>query len=231
MSRPDTDTRVGRRGFLRAGAAGAAAATGLAAGAGTAAAQYDGWFEDVDNYEGTYDYTGQDEVTVAVGAGGGLQFEPAAILVDPGTTVVWEWTGEGGDHNVVTEGEGFESELTGEAGHTFEHTFDDAESGDTFLYYCDPHRAVGMKGAVAVGETDDELIEPGSGGEGTESGGGEGDESTGTATNESAGGAGGDGGSAAASLTAGDAGVLAVALGFAGLLFAVGLGIVDIEPE
>ena len=231
MSRPDTDTRVGRRGFLRAGAAGAAAATGLAAGAGTAAAQYDGWFEDVDNYEGTYDYRGQDEVTVAVGAGGGLQFDPAAILVDPGTTVVWEWTGQGGDHNVVTEGDGFASELVGAEGHTFEHTFDDAESGATFLYYCDPHRAVGMKGAVAVGETDDELIDPGSGGGGggTEASGGEG-EATGTATNETAAGGNG-GGSAAPSLTAGDAGALAVSLGFAGVRLAVGLGIVDIEPE
>lgn len=168
-----TEPTVGRRAFVT-GTIAAATAAGATAAGGSASAQgdaYQGWFEDVDNYEGTVDYRGQDEVTVAVGAGeNGLFFEPAAILVDPGTTVVWEWTGQATPHNVVhepaEEGQGpvFESELLEEEGATFEHTFDEVEEG-ILRYYCDPHRAVGMKGAVAVGNVDDELIDP-SGGDG-----------------------------------------------------------------
>ena len=178
----DDAAPMSRRGFFRAGAAGAAAAVGVAAGSGTAAAQYGGWLEGVSNYDGTYDYRGQDEVTVSVGAGeNGLLFGPAAILVDPGATVVWEWTGQGGGHNVVEENDAFSSgEPVGEGGTTFEHTFEDAGDGDTFNYYCSPHRAAGMKGTVAVGSVDDDLIDPqaeggdgndgGDGGSGAESG-------------------------------------------------------------
>ena len=73
---------------------------------------------------------------------------PAAIQVDSGTTVTWKWTGEGGAHNVVHEDGEFESDLQEEDGATFEHTFE--EEGN-FLYYCNPHRSQGMKGAVVVG--------------------------------------------------------------------------------
>lgn len=164
---------LGRRELVRAGLGGAVAAGAVAAGAGSAVAQaYDGWFDGVDNYEGTVDYRGREEVTVEVGAGeNGLRFEPPAILVDPGATVVWEWTGEGGQHNVVHEPEdeedpAFESELLGEAGETFSQTFED-EAEAVYRYYCDPHRGAGMRGAVAVGDVDDELIDPeGSGGGG-----------------------------------------------------------------
>ena len=117
---------------------------------------YGDWFDDVDNYEGTFDMRGEDEIPVQVGAGDdGFDFEPAAIAVSPGTNVVWEWTGEGGAHNVVHEdGDAFESELVDEEGHTFEHTFED--DGE-FLYVCEPHENVGMKGAVVV--MDDEEAE------------------------------------------------------------------------
>ncbi|SMO69779.1 halocyanin domain-containing protein [Halorubrum cibi] len=110
---------------------------------------YDGWFEGVGNYEATVDRTDADEVTVEVGAADGLSFGPAAVAVTPGTTVVWEWTGEGGDHNVSEVDGAFESETVGEAGHTFEHAFE--ESG-VHTYVCTPHEAVGMKGAVYVQE-------------------------------------------------------------------------------
>ncbi|GAA0510145.1 halocyanin domain-containing protein [Halorubrum aquaticum] len=110
---------------------------------------YDGWFEGVSSYEATVDRTGADEVTVEVGAVDGLSFAPAAVAVAPGTTVVWEWTGEGGDHNVSHSDGAFESETVGEAGHTFEYTFE--ESG-VHTYVCTPHEAVGMKGAVYVQE-------------------------------------------------------------------------------
>jgi serine/threonine-protein kinase len=106
-------------------------------------------------YDGTIlDYTGQDEVSVAVGAGDvGFAFDPAAIRVDAGTTVVWEWTGEGGGHNVASA-EGAEADFDNgetamEEGYTFEQTFDAA---GVKLYECTPHRANGMLGAVEVVE-------------------------------------------------------------------------------
>lgn len=111
---------------------------------------YGGWFDDVSNYETTVDRTGQQEVTVAVGAegnNGNLAFNPPAVRVDPGTTVVWEWTGEGGTHNVASEDDSFESEMTNEAGYTFEHTF---EAAGVSKYACVPHEQMGMKGAVVV---------------------------------------------------------------------------------
>jgi halocyanin-like protein len=89
-------------------------------------------------------------VTVTVGAqgnGGYLAFDPAAVRVSSGTTVTWEWTGQGGSHNVVAEDGSFESELVAEEGHTFSHTFE--ESG-AYRYYCQPHETLGMNGAVVV---------------------------------------------------------------------------------
>jgi halocyanin-like protein len=89
-------------------------------------------------------------VTVRVGTkanGGNFGFTPAAVRVDAGTAVGWEWTGKGGSHNVVDEDGAFESELVNEEGHSFAHTFE--ESGVS-LYFCTPHKGVGMKGAVIV---------------------------------------------------------------------------------
>jgi len=68
--------------------------------------------------------------------------------VDPGTEIVWEWTGRGSSHNVVDEAGGFESELTAEEGFTYSRTFD---SDGMYKYYCQPHRTLGMKGVVIVG--------------------------------------------------------------------------------
>jgi len=118
---------------------------------GDGAGDLDGWFGDVDNYDGTVvDTTGRGEVAVTVGAegnGGAFAFDPPAVRVAVGTTVVWEWTGDGGQHNVVDEDGGFESDLTAEEGHTFERTF---EEPGTYRYACTPHRGVGMKGAIVV---------------------------------------------------------------------------------
>jgi halocyanin-like protein len=108
---------------------------------------YGGFLDDANSYEQTVDMTGSDSVTVEVGAGDGLAFGPAAVAVSSGTTVTWEWTGEGGDHNVSGSDGNFDSETAGEEGHTFEHTFE--ESG-TYTYVCTPHEAVGMLGAIHV---------------------------------------------------------------------------------
>jgi len=95
------------------------------------------------------DRTGADTVDVVVGSDGGFGFDPANVVVDVGATVRWEWNGEGGGHNVVEVDGAFESELTDEAGFTFEHVFD--ESG-TFEYVCTPHQTQGMVGVVEVVE-------------------------------------------------------------------------------
>jgi len=149
-------TTAERREFLKQAAlvtGGAAAAVGGTTG--TAAAQegpsYDGWFDDTSNFDGTYDYTGQDQVTVWVGTsgnGGNLAFGPAAIRVDPGTEVVWEWTGKGTPHNVVDNEGNFESDMYSQAGETYSWAF---ESEGTYKYFCAPHESMGMKGAVVVG--------------------------------------------------------------------------------
>lgn len=144
---------VSRRDCLRAGVAAAAIGTTATAPVAAQSDPYDGFLDDAENYEGTVDARGEDSVTVSVGAGDGLQFDPAAVLVDPGTTVTWEWTGEGGGHNVAESDGEFESETVEEEDHTFEHTFEDE---GIFTYVCTPHEALGMKGAIAVGDVIDE---------------------------------------------------------------------------
>lgn len=123
---------------------------------GTATAQaerpdYGGWLEGIDG--GFRDARGESSVTVEVGAdgnNGSFAFSPAGLWVDPGTTVTWEWTGSGGQHNVNGQsGAPIESDLTDEEGFTYEYTFDDP--GIT-TYQCDPHASLGMRGAVAVGD-------------------------------------------------------------------------------
>ena len=113
--------------------------------------RYGGWFGGANGYDGTVDRTGRRTVDVTVGGDGGLAFVPAAVRVDAGTTVRWEWTGRGGQHNVVAAGGGYDyrSDLTDVAGFTFEWTFD--EPGVS-KYYCEPHRQLGMVGAVQVVE-------------------------------------------------------------------------------
>lgn len=111
---------------------------------------FDGWFSNTSNFDGVVDETGASEVTVDVGAEGNTgnyAFGPAAVKVDAGTTVTWEWTGKGSMHNVVAQDGSFESKLTASKGHTFDRTFD--EPG-TYEYYCSPHEPMGMKGAVVV---------------------------------------------------------------------------------
>lgn len=110
---------------------------------------------DANLYDGTIDdRTGEEELTIAVGAGDdGLAYDPAAARIDVDTTVVWEWTGRGGRHNVISEPEiGSDYEFTSgdlidEEGHTWSHTFE--ETG-VALYYCQAHRAVGHHGGLIV---------------------------------------------------------------------------------
>ncbi|MFD1642088.1 halocyanin domain-containing protein [Halohasta litorea] len=162
---------ISRRTVLRTGAAIGTASLGLTT-AGVTAAQnevqepdYGDWFGNVGNYDSTVDERGSDEVTITVGSsanGGAYGFDPAAIHVDPGTTIVWEWSGDGGSHNVVAEDGSFESELTEEAGHTFEYT---VEAEGIITYACSPHKSLGMKGTIAVGDVETVTVETASEGE------------------------------------------------------------------
>jgi halocyanin-like protein len=144
-----------------AGATTAAAATGTAAaqstttegtesggGGGGGTPDLGGYLDSANNFGGSVvDERGSDNVTVDVGAGEGLAFGPAAVHVDNGATVTWEWTGQGGNHNVVHEEEAFNSGSTQASG-TFEHTFN--EDG-IYKYFCVPHKGSGMLGVVVVG--------------------------------------------------------------------------------
>jgi halocyanin-like protein len=125
--------------------------TAGSSGGGGGSASFDGWLDGVGNYDGAVvDATGESEVEVTVGAqgnGGNLAFDPPAVRVSTGTTVVWTWTGAGGSHNVAAADGSFESELVSEEGHTFSRTF---EEPGTVRYVCTPHEALGMKGAVVV---------------------------------------------------------------------------------
>ncbi len=142
-----------RRDFVTAMAAAGAGATLSSRGVVAGGVDLREWLADTDSAGTVADRTGTSEVTVTVGAdgnGGGFGFGPPVVRVDPGTTVTWEWTGRGGSHNVVAADGGFESELDGSQGTTFSHTF---ESTGAYRYYCQPHKTMGMKGVVIVGDT------------------------------------------------------------------------------
>lgn len=142
---------MNRRRFVAlTGALGLAGVAGCLGDEAPEEPEYDGWFANVDNFEGFVDRTDEDPVTVLVGAGDrGWQFEPAAITIRPGTTVTWEWTGEGGDHNVEHRDNDWENPegTVAEAGHTWERAF---SRPGTHLYSCWPHDGVGMRGGIFV---------------------------------------------------------------------------------
>jgi halocyanin-like protein len=119
-------------------------------GDGGAQSEVYDYLSDDSSFNSIWNYRGTDSVTVMVGAkgnNGNFAFKQSALRVDVGTTVTWEWTGQGGQHNVVAEDGTFESDLSSEEGNTFEHTFE--ETG-VILYYCQTHKTKGMKGAVIV---------------------------------------------------------------------------------
>lgn len=110
------------------------------------------WVADASIWGGTIaDETDSESTTVAVGVEdhrGAFAFSPPAVKVSPGTTVAWEWTGNGGGHDVVFEDADIEpSDIHTDPGVHFEHAF--AETG-VYRYACRPHEGIGMKGAVVV---------------------------------------------------------------------------------
>ena len=172
----ESEADVSRRGFLRGVAGTTVGAAAVAATPAAAQEERPDWGGWLDGVEGGYeDARGSEEVTVTVGAEGNQgpnAFEPAGLWVDPGTTVVFEWTGEG-SHNVHGQ-EGpasdIQTDVIAEAGVHLEHEFTEDGAGIT-TYQCDPHVQLGMKGAVAVGD-DVDTVDTGGGGDGGGGGGG-----------------------------------------------------------
>ena len=114
----------------------------------------DEYLSDARNYDGRIvDARGNGDAEVIVGAReGGLAFDPAAVRIDSGTTVLWEWSGQGGIHNVASveeSDEEFQSDRQSSEGATFTHSFD---AGAIALYECNPHAGQGMQGALEVVE-------------------------------------------------------------------------------
>lgn len=140
-----------RRRFLSLlGVVGATVTAGCGGADAPEEPQYGDWFDPVDNFDGFADRTDTSTVTVRVGAGErGWQFDPAAITVTPGTTVTFEWTGDGGEHNVEHADGDWQNPdgVVGQAGHTWQRTFD--EPG-THRFRCWPHDDLGMRGAIFV---------------------------------------------------------------------------------
>lgn len=106
---------------------------------------------DANLYDGTIeDRTGQEEVRISVGADGGQAYDPPAVRVDSETRIVWEWTGDGGTHDVIAADESdlevFSQQHSAPAS-TFEREYEDS---GILLYYCQIHENDGMHGAVIV---------------------------------------------------------------------------------
>ena len=87
--------------------------------------------------------------TVQVGPNGALVFSPAAVTVDVGDTVEWQWGT--GFHSTTRQG-GAETWDSGAvpSPHTFSHTF---THPGTYPYVCTVHLYLGMTGTVTVRPT------------------------------------------------------------------------------
>jgi halocyanin-like protein len=105
------------------------------------------WLAETDNYDGSVtDMIDKTAVTVKAGPESNeYVFAPAAIRINSGTTITWEWIGSGRHNVVATDGQFKSGEPEKKA--TYKHTF---ETTETALYYCTPHKSMGMKGAVIV---------------------------------------------------------------------------------
>lgn len=112
------------------------------------------YLSETSNFDGTgVDRRDAETVTVTVGArgnGGNYAFDPAVVAISQGTTVLWEWNGQGGYHNVVSADDRDPLDSGSPVSsrtETYAYTFQEAEA---FRYVCTPHRMRGMKGAIIV---------------------------------------------------------------------------------
>ncbi len=107
------------------------------------------------------------------GGGGGTKtveltgdnvFDPDELYIQPGTTVVFEWTSDG--HNILVENQPDDANWEGHEpieneGFTYEHTF---EVMGEYAYYCKPHASLGMEATITVNESGQNPAASGEGG-------------------------------------------------------------------
>jgi plastocyanin len=155
MSVDESNARLSRRGFLKAGAG----ATAAAGSAGVAAGQEDG--NESDGNESSGGGGGGSETVELTGEN---EFAPAELFIAPGTTVTFEWTSDG--HNIVVDSQPDDSDWEGHEpieneGFTHEHTF---ETLGEYAYFCAPHQSLGMEGTITVNEEGQDPAASGGGG-------------------------------------------------------------------
>jgi halocyanin-like protein len=114
----------------------------------------DNWLSNTDTYEGEIlDYQDESNVVIQVGAessnSGNFAFDPPAIRIAEGTDVQWQWSGEGGQHNVVERYGAFDSGTPDDSsGRTWSRTFD---TPGVYMYRCENHGgSLGGRGAIIV---------------------------------------------------------------------------------
>lgn len=110
---------------------------------------YGGYLDGVNGWGGpgtTVDKTGKKKVTIKVGAGPDHRaFSPTAVHISPGTKVTWKWVK--GTHNVQAKNGEFKSQTKSSG--TFKKTI---KKKGIIPYFCQPHKGMGMKAALAVGD-------------------------------------------------------------------------------
>ncbi|QIO22691.1 halocyanin domain-containing protein [Haloarcula sp. JP-L23] len=111
------------------------------------------WLADANGYDGeprTFGRGSRPTISVGHETDRGWAFDPPVIEVTPMTFVRWDWTGHGGQHNVVALDGTFDSGRTNAQSGTGYH-FIFEETGE-YPFVCEPHSEAGMKGAVIVRE-------------------------------------------------------------------------------
>jgi len=126
--------------------------TPTAASTDTPVEDLDAWLADANGYDGHSRNVGYDDlVEILVGyptEGTGYAFDPPAVTVTPGTTVVWRWFDHGGTHNVVALDDTFDSgDAIDQPNETYSHHF---ETTGVYPYVSEPRRDDGMKGSIRV---------------------------------------------------------------------------------
>jgi plastocyanin len=115
------------------------------------------WMVGANGFDRLVDRRGTDEVTVEVGAGSdGRALDPAAVVVDRGTTITWDWVEGSGSHYIVdrlrTAAPPESVPDPRPAPYSESETLDMV--GMT-RYACYAHHEEGMIGAVVVAESPD----------------------------------------------------------------------------
>lgn len=116
------------------------------------------WVPESNGFDGqVVDRRGQQKVSIRVGAGpDGHAFDPPVVIVDPGTTISWEWVEDSGAHYVVsrvrvtTDPDNVSDPIEGSYS-----TSVTVETPEMKRYVCYNHHNTGMRSAVVVAADED----------------------------------------------------------------------------